>query len=145
MGKEIYAMIKSDDSGDWCTAEGSAKTEDADGGATCVIASEGAFADLKFDEAGAKPEFKVVSPGVVRVSVTTEGIMGEGGAEAAAQMKDLFEGRALTIRFGGKTVTDTNLTLNAEGTQAEIVIPFLDLIAGTAEVPAELYAVIDTN
>ncbi len=133
MGKDIYAMLKSDDSADWCVAEGSVKTEKDDGSATCVITSEGAFADLKFDEGGAKPTFTVVSPGVVRDSLDHQGHMGGSSAEAAEAMKDMFEGRALTIRFGGKAVTDTNLTINDDGTQAEIVIPFLDLIGGTAD------------
>ena len=105
MGKDIYAMIKSDDSGEWCSAEGSVKTENEDGSATCVISSQGAFADLKFDEGGAKPTFAVVSPGVVRVSVQTAGMMGESSAEAAEAMKEMFEGRALTIRFGQEELT----------------------------------------
>ncbi|MEO6395036.1 MAG: hypothetical protein ABIO40_03920 [Devosia sp.] len=152
MGAEIYGMVKS--AGDGATSEpfckeaGQTLTENADGSGTCVIISEGAFDTLKFDDGGSKPVFTVVSPGVVRAAVATKDMVGElgkGDEETQAMMKQMFEGRNLTIRFGGKAVTDTNMTLNADGTYAEIVIPFLDLINGTAVLPDELYAVIDTN
>ena len=37
------------------------------------------------------------------------------------------------------------MTLSADKTAAEIKIPFLDLINGTAKLPEELYAVVQTN
>jgi hypothetical protein len=37
------------------------------------------------------------------------------------------------------------MTISADKTNAEIKIPFLDLINGTAKLPAELYAVVKTN
>jgi len=96
-----------------------------------------------------KPTFTVVSPGVVRVAVKTEGMAGELGKEqdeqTAAMMKQMFEGHFLTLRFGGKEVTESNMTISADKTNAEIKIPFLDLINGTAKLPAELYAVVKTN
>jgi hypothetical protein len=60
-------------------------------------------------------------------------------------MKQMFENHFLTIRIGGTEVTDTNLTLNDDKTAAEMKIPFLDLINGTAKLPDELYAVVKTN
>ena len=56
-----------------------------------------------------------------------------------------FEGHFITMKVGGKKVTDTNMTLSADSTSAETKIAFLDLINGTAELPEEFYAVVDTN
>lgn len=160
MGADIYAMIKASEaqSGDaaasdaesFCKEEGSSLTENADGSATCVIASEGAFADLKFDDDNSKPTFTLVSPGVVRIAIPTKDFSGSLGTDDAdeqtkAMMKQFFEGHALTIRLGGKQVTETNMTLSADKTSAEIVIPFLDLMNGTVKLPEELFAVVKTN
>jgi hypothetical protein len=60
-------------------------------------------------------------------------------------MKQMFDGHFVTIRISGKSISDTNMTLNADKTAAEIKIPFLDLINGTAKLPDELYAVVSTN
>ena len=55
MGADIYAMVKAAGEGDsadskpFCKAEGDVLTENADGSGTCVMTSEGAFADLKYD------------------------------------------------------------------------------------------------
>jgi hypothetical protein len=156
MGADIYAMMKAadssssnDDEDKFCAKEGEQLTENADGSATCVATSEGAFDQLKFDEGDGKPTFTVVSPGVVRVAFPTKDMMGEIGKESdeqtAAMMKQMFDGHFLTIRIGGKEVTDTNLTTSADRSSAEIKIPFLDLINGGAQLPEELYAVVRTN
>jgi hypothetical protein len=153
MGADIYSMIKSagdqPDADKFCGKDGETLTENADGSATCVSKSSGAFADLKFDDEDSKPTFTVVSPGVVRVAVKTEGMAGELGKESdpqtAEMMKQMFEGHFLTLRFSGKEVTESNMTISADKTAAEIKIPFLDLINGTAKLPAELYAVVKTN
>ncbi|MBI4923119.1 MAG: hypothetical protein HY834_15350 [Devosia nanyangense] len=155
MAADIYAMVKAaDDSGSsdskpFCKEEGQTLTENENKSGTCVIVSEGVFADLKFDDSGAKPTFTDNGDGTVRVAVTTKDMMGEMGSQddpqTAAMMKQMFEGHFLTIRFGGPAVTDTNMTLNDDGTYAEIKIPFLDLLNGTADLPEELYAVVDTN
>jgi len=63
MGADIYAMMKSANTAEtkpedkFCAKEGEQLTENADGSATCVASSEGAFADLKFDEGDSKPVF----------------------------------------------------------------------------------------
>jgi hypothetical protein len=154
MGSDIYAMVKSmgdqPDSDKFCAKDGESLTENADGSATCVSVSEGTFDSLSFgDDSGDKPTFTVVSPGVVRVAVKTGGMAGELGKEqdpqTAAMMKQMFDGHFLTIRFSGVEVTDSNLTISDDKTSAEIKIPFLDLISGTAKLPDELYAVIRTN
>ena len=154
MGADFYAMAKSgDQSGDdgFCKEKGATLTENADGSATCVLIVEGAFADLNGAEAkddGAK--FEVVSPGVVKVSFTTEDMKGELGTEGQdeetkAMMQQFFEGHSITIRIKGKEVLDTNMTKAGDGKSAEIVIPFLDLINGTVELPPELYATVKVN
>lgn len=158
MGADFYAMVKAGAAGGeaktedgFCQEAGAQLTENADGSATCVLTVEGQFADLDLgegEEAGAT--FTVVSPGVVKVAFKTEDMKGalgtEGQDEQTKQMMvAFFEGKAITIRIRGKEVTDTNMTLSADKTSAEIVIPFLDLINGTLELPGELYATVKTN
>jgi hypothetical protein len=58
-------------------------------------------------------------------------------------MQQFFEGHAITLRIKGQEVLDTNMTKTANG--AEVVIPFLDLINGTVELPPELYATVKVN
>ena len=156
MGADIYSMVKagagsesSDSSEGFCEEEGATLTENADGSATCVLVAEGPFAELNGDDAdddGAK--FEVVSPGVVKVSFTTEDMKGELGtegqdAETKAMMEQFFDGHSITIRIKGKEVIDTNMTKT--GNAAEIAIPFMDLINGTVNLPPELYATVRVN
>ena len=156
MGADIYAMMKSADTAStkpedkFCAKEGEKLTENSDGSATCVAESEGTFADLKFDEGDSKPTFTVVSPGVVRAAFPTKDMAGDLGKDnsdpqTAAMMKQMFDGHFITIRISGKAVTDSNMTISADKTSAEIKIPFLDLIEGKANLPEELYAVVQTN
>jgi len=159
MGADIYPMVKAGASGEssgegFCEEENSVLTENADGSATCVQVTEGTFAEIMEDEEDGI-SFTVVSPGVVRVALATEKMKGDlaastGGEEAMdeetkAMMATFFEGHTITMRFRGREVTDTNMTVSADGTTAEQVIPFLDLINGTVELPDELYAVIRVN
>jgi hypothetical protein len=163
MGADIYPMMKAgmaqqpaDGSAPaeegFCQEEGATLTENADGSATCVLVVEGTFADLHSngsdEDSGAK--FEVVSPGVVKVSFSTEDMKGELGTEGQdeetkAMMQAFFEGHSITIRIKGKEVIETNMTKSADGTSAEVVIPFLDLINGTVELPPELSATVRTN
>lgn len=152
MNADIYAMIKmsagDENAEPFCEEAGSTLTENADGSATCVMVSEGNFADLKFDDddTSGKPVFTANADGTVRVAVSTEGMLGELGAAAAdaqtkAMLQQMFEGRYLTLRFGGAAVIDTNMD-DVGGGYAEKKLAFLDLINGTVELPAELYAVV---
>jgi hypothetical protein len=156
MGKDFYAMVKagagSEDASSegFCEEEGSVLTELEDGSAQCVQVTEGPFADLKMGDSESGATFTVVSPGVVRVAFTTKDMSSEisEGAqdeETKAMLTAFFEGHFITMKVGGKKVTDTNMTLSADSTSAETKIAFLDLINGTAELPEEFYAVIDTN
>lgn len=156
MGADFYAMAKTGMAGDegstdgFCQDEGSVLTENADGSATCVLVEEGSFADLEVAKGEDAATFEVVSPGVVRVSFSTEDIKGEIGAaeqdeETKQMMQAFFEGHAITMRISGRQITDTNMTIANDGKSAELVIPFLDLINGTLELPEELYATVRTN
>ena len=157
MGADIYSMLKAaDTSGSsnddkFCAKDGEKLTETADGGASCESSTDGTFDDLKFDEGGSKPTFTVVSPGLVRVSLPTKDMMGDiadptkQDEQTAAMMKQMFDGHFLTLRFGGVEVTETNMTLSDDHKSAEMKIPFSDLLAGTAQLPEELYAVVKTN
>lgn len=154
MGADIYSMMKAADTQNtktddkFCSKEGEKLTETTEGGAMCESSTEGTFDALTFDEGGSKPTFTVVSPGVVRVSLATKGLMGDIGnseaqdAQTKAMMKQMFDGHFLTLRFGGVEVTDTNLTLSADHKTAEIKIPFAELLDGTAKLPDEFYAVV---
>jgi len=152
MGADIYSMVKagasSEDAGEgFCQEEGSVLVENADGSATCTLIVEGDFAQIGGQgEDGAK--FEVVSPGVVKVSLSTESMKGELGnteedEQTKAMMQQFFEGHAITIRVKGKEVLDTNM--DRKDGVAEKVIPFLDLINGTTNLPAELYATVRVN
>lgn len=162
MGKDFYAMVKAGAASDksdssastsegFCDEEGAVLTENADGSADCVIVSEGTFADLKLGEDDNNAKFTVQSPGVVRVAFDTTDMASEvkSGEEqdeqTKAMMQAFFEGHFITIRIHGKKIGDTNMTVSPDGTAAEFKIPFLDLINGTANLPPELYAVVDTN
>ncbi|MDB5507083.1 MAG: hypothetical protein JWR75_1721 [Devosia sp.] len=154
MDKSMYDMIMSGDA---------AETNFCDGGettivgetATCVIVSEGKFDDLDFgDDSDDSAVITSAGPGLVRVSFPTDNITSEMGAdtgaaageeldaETKAMMAAFFEGHTITFRIGGVEVTDTNMTLADDGRSAETVIPFLDLINGTTDLPDELFAII---
>lgn len=157
MAADFYAMAKAGEASaetkpedGFCREEGAQLTENADGSATCVLTVEGPFADLNLDDGDNGATFTVVSPGVVKVAFKTDDMKSEIGAEnqdeqTKQMMQAFFEGKAITIRVRGKEVTDTNMTLSADKTAAEFVIPFLDLINGTVTLPPELYATVRTK
>jgi hypothetical protein len=150
MGADIYAMVKAGgNQGDdpFCQGEGETLTENADGSGTCVAVSEGEFANLKFDDGGSKPTIVTQADGTVRIAIPTKDMMGDLGSETDPQtvemLKQMFEGRFLTIRFGGREIVESNMDAAPDSTEyVEIKIPFVDLLNGTATLPEELYAVI---
>lgn len=150
MGADIYAMVKAGgNQGDdpFCQGEGETLTENEDGSGTCVAISEGAFADLKFDDSGSKPTIVTQADGTVRIAIPTKDMMGDLGSETDAQtvamLQQMFEGRFLTIRFGGAAIVESNMQPAPDSANyVEIKIPFVELLNGTAKLPEELYAVI---
>jgi hypothetical protein len=148
MGAEIYGMVKAGGDNDepFCSEQGATLTENADGSATCVDVSEGNFADLDFDDGGSKPMFTSNPDGTVRIAIPTKDMMTDlsgDDPETAAMMKQLFEGRFLTIRFGGSQIVESNMERAPDsGQYVETKISFIELMDGTAKLPAELYAVV---
>ncbi|MBN9309203.1 MAG: hypothetical protein J0I99_08940 [Devosia sp.] len=165
VGAEFYPMIKqmqeaakaggeeaeSSDSS-FCQDEGDVLTENGDGSATCTSVKEGNLTEITADGEGPNQDtiFTVVSPGVVRVAFKTDEMksqvtQGEEQDEQTAQMmKAYFEGHSATIRIKGKKIVETNMTKVGDNA-AETVIPFTDLLDGNVDLPAELYAVVDTR
>jgi len=165
MGAEFYPMIKqmqesakagsgdqaSTENVDFCNDEGDVLTENADGSATCTSVKEGNLTDITSDTDGPDKDtvFTVVSPGVVRVAFKTSGMksqvtQGEEDPQTAAMLKAYFEGHNATIRIKGKKIIETNMDAAADGA-VEKVIPFTTLLDGSADLPEELYAVVDTR
>jgi hypothetical protein len=156
MSADFYAMVKlnaqqagpdaptADD--EFC-AKG-ALSENPDGSATCVVTEEGPFADLNLGTDQKSVTFASAGPGLVRVALPTADMKREIGADEAMDaetqkmVEAFFTGHAITLRFSGLEVTDTNMTLSADRTAAEQIIPFIDLINGTTALPDELYAVV---
>jgi hypothetical protein len=172
IGGDFYPMIKemaaaggtegASKSEGFCEKAGEKLTENADGSATCVTVKEGDFATITAGEDGNPSEdaqFMVVNPGVIRVVFKTsemksEVAKGAGGgsgassaeeAQALAMIKPYFEGKKVTITVKGKKIVETNMTLAGDNKSASLAIPFNDLLEGKADVPEELYAVVDTN
>lgn len=153
MGADFYSMVKmSEESEKTAEADsfcaGGDLTENTDGSATCVIVEEGAFADLNLgDGQETGVTFTQAGPGLVRVALDTSDMAADIGAgeemdeETKQMMQAFFTGHAITVRVSGGTITETNMGKAADGA-AETVIPFLDIINGTVDLPAELYAVV---
>lgn len=155
MGADFYSMVKmsAEENGadaaseDEFCADGEL-TENADGTASCVLSEEGPFADLTMGNDEPSIVFASAGPGLVRVSLPTSDMKAEIGADEAMDeetkqmVEAFFTGHAVTLRFSGAEITESNMTINADKTAAEIVIPFLDLINGKAELPDELFAVV---
>jgi len=152
MDADFYAMVKmgaedsEDEEAGFC-ADG-ALTENADGSADCVLSEEGPFAGLQAADGEDALVFAAAGPGLVRVSLPTAQMRAEAGiedemdAETRQMMEAFFAGHAITVRFSGAAVTETNMALAPDGRSAERAIPFLDLINGTADLPEELFAVV---
>lgn len=160
MSAEFYAMIKppplkTDGKGQtelgpevnhFC-ADG-VLAEKADGTATCTLHTKGSFDRLALGRHPRLLRFTKFGPGLVRVALRTAGLAAEldakyGNSPEAEQMTEaLFSGHQLAIRFSGLEVIDTNMSLSADKTSAGQAIQFLDVIHGTANLPAELYAVV---
>ncbi len=155
MAPEFYTMVKTNaaQAGTDAPAEDEfcAKgelTENADGSATCVLTEEGPFAGLTMGNAQKTITFTPAGPGLVRVALPTVDMKSEIGVdegmdeETKQMIEAFFKGHGITLHFSGLEVTDTNMTLAPDRKSAEQMIPFLDLINGTANLPDELYAVV---
>lgn len=151
MSADLYSMVKMAEEsegseGGFCE-EGNV-TENADGSATCSIVEEGPFADLDLGQDEGGITFTDAGPGLVRIALSTADMTSELGVEeemdeeTKQMMLSFFEGHNITVSFAGSEVTDTNMTRAADGRSASQVIPMLELINGTLDLPDELYAVV---
>jgi len=154
MGAEFYSMLKlsneeaeAGEATDEFCAEGELSEGD-DGSATCIIVEEGPFADLDMDDDEEAISFTPAGAGLVRIALPTADLRAEMGAEdeldaeTRQMVEAFFAGHAVTVRFSGAEITDTNMTLSADGRSAEQVIAFTELLNGTLDLPEELYAVV---
>ena len=159
MGAEFYPMIKQmqeaakasgeDADSDFCLEDGDVLTENADGSATCTSVKEGELAEITSDDGpNEDTTFTIVSPGVVRVAYKTSEMSSsvtEGqDPQTAAMLQTYFDGHNATLRIKGKRIVETNMTKIGDNT-AEMIIPFSSLFDGTANLPEELFAVVDTR
>lgn len=155
MGADFYAMVKmSAEKGeavtdDFC-GEGDL-TEHEDGSATCVLVREDTFAGLMSLGDGVNgPRLTAAGPGLVRVVLPTKGMVGDLSArekmdEQTKQMLEAyFTGRTITIQITGAEVLETNMNLSEDKKTAESAVPFLDIINGADDLPAEFFAVVRT-
>ena len=151
MGADFYAMFKMNASegepatGEFCS--GGTLTENADGGATCIMTEEGTFEQLTAGEESKALIFTPAGPGLVRVALPTADMMGELSseeldAETKQMVEAFFTGHSVTIRIAGAEITETNMKISADKKSAATELPFLDLINGTADLPDELFAVV---
>lgn len=117
----------------------------------CVVTQTGAFADLKFGEEDISVTITPLGNGQVRVSLpmeqVAEKVEGDGSdtaedIEMKAMMTSMFEGKFFSIAFHGGKVIDTNMLIDEEEGFAYFAIEFSELFAGDADLPIELYAVI---
>lgn len=122
--------------------------------AICVDVIEGDFATLMEaadSDQGPEPTISVISPGMVRVTFPTGTLVNEiaGGKlddEATKEMIGaMFAGHAITVSVSGHEIVETNMALADDKRSASIVIEFDDLIAGTAQVADESFAVVKLN
>lgn len=131
----------------FCT-QGGRMLERVDGGATCMDSSEGAFADIHLGALEDQVTFTPEDDGTVRIALSTAQLAEavarhpELTAESAVITAAMFKDRRLTLKFSGDAVTETNMRLAKDEKSASQSILINDLLSGTAELPAEFYAVV---
>ena len=156
MGSEFYSMVKQAQEADQTEqdfCEEGELTESGDGSATCVVAHEGTFDELELGEEGDEDAVRFTSegPGLVRVAFPTAGMTDEVtdgeelDAQSRAMLEGFFEGHNITLNISGNEIVESNMTVSDDHRSAEIVIPFVELINGEAELPEELYAIVKVN
>jgi hypothetical protein len=149
MDREFYDMSQKQGGGTFCEDDG--VFEITDTVASCTTTKEGTFAELLEEAEGEPaPTITSVGPGLVRVAYPTASLAeemkeDESDAESMAMMVEFFEGHTITLSVSGGEITDTNMVISKDGQSASLVIPFLDMIMGKADLPAESYAVVKLN
>ncbi len=152
MSADLYAMVamsaENEGSEEAGFCDEGELTENADGSATCTIVEEGPFADLDLGQDEGGMTFTEAGPGLVRIALSTADMSSEIGVdeeldeETMEMVTAFFAGHNITVTFSGVEVTETNMTRAGDGRSASQIIPMLDLINGTLDLPDELYAVV---
>lgn len=150
MGADMYEMMSAqtmDGDDDFC-ADGeiveTAETVD------CVVVQRGPFDELDLDADDGGPVIAALGNGQVRVSFPTgelaETMAEDTGAgddpQMMAMITSMFEGHFITMTVSGGPITDTNMTVAADGLSAHYEIPFVDLFGTEINLPDEIYAVV---
>lgn len=150
VGPDIYAMIEAQaEEGDeeFCS-EGELTETGTE--VLCTVTQSGAFADLDFGDEETGPTITEVGGGQVRVAFPTGDLSEQVASDAGvaddpqmlAMITSLFEGHSITMTVTGGRIVDTNMNLSPTGDSASFEIPFVDLLTGGAELPDELFAVV---
>lgn len=148
MDKQMYDMAQAQGSEEFCDPE--AELIVGDTTVTCIDETVGSYEDVI--DAAEDEEAPTIVPqgdGTVRITFPTATLTDEFGApsdpQELAMMTTMFEGKNLTLVASGGKVVDTNMDLAEDGMSASFSIPFVDLMSGTVELPAESYAVIELD
>ncbi len=147
MDREFYDTTLEQGDGGFCKDEGVLTL--SDDAATCVTTEQGTFAELlkSADSGEPVPTITNVGSSLVRVTFPTaslsEQFANDGSdPETLAMMQTFFEDRTFTLKVSGGQIGETNMTISEDGQSAALVIPFLDLINGEADLPDEAFAVV---
>lgn len=155
MDKSIYQMSQADESSaDKFCEEGEVELTDTQ--AICSVDMTGSFEELMKQGAAndePQPTISEISPGKVKVTFPTNAM--DIGAEMSGNdapdeqtmkmMAAMFAGHNIVITVTGKHIDDTNMDLSDDKTTATLTIPLDGLMAGTADVPDEAYAIVDVR
>lgn len=152
MAPDIYAMMQAqaEEGEDFCEGGEIIETPDS---VSCVVVQEGSFEQLRFNEDGEDEGIVIedLGGGQVKVGFPTgelaEDIADQaGGADSDPQLEamiaSMFEGHAITFVISGGEIVESNMTIAADGQSASYEIPFNALLGGTADLPDELYAIV---
>jgi len=150
MDRGFYEMSQASDTGDndFCDDGSVEIVEDK---AICTEVKEGRFDEITFDDSSSESEkLKITSagPGLVRVAFPTSTMANDFGAgdasdeEAQKMMEAFFAGHYLTLKVSGGDIVESNMEIAEDGQSAQLVIGFMDLVNGEADIPEEAYAVV---
>lgn len=120
--------------------------ETVDGGATCTLVEGGDFARLTLGHDAPLLTFTPAGPNLVRIALPLAALRAQFVLPVDAQRRAVetaMVGRhALTLRFAGLAVLDTNMALTADGKAAEQVIRLTDLLDASSALPSEYFAIV---
>lgn len=150
MGTDMYEMMNAqavDGDEEFCAEGELVQNVDT---VDCTVVQSGTFDALDLDSEGGGPVIEAIGDGRVRVAFPT-GEMASALAEDTgvqddpqmmAMMSQMFEGHFISMTVSGGSIGDTNMDIAPDGMSATYEIPFVDLLMGELDVPAEVFAVV---